>query len=93
MTQFENMLHSFFAVKKNGSHTKNDRAISHGKRGNGPVCYKNLNISALPLKGYKNKKSGDTIEIKNLKLPPDSERRETFEALILLKGALNGVPP
>jgi hypothetical protein len=44
---------------------------------------------STPLRGIKNKKSGECIEIENLKLPPDSERRETFEALIPLKGALN----
>jgi hypothetical protein len=47
-------------------------------------------FSALPLKAFiKNKKTGERFEIRNLKLPPDSEHRETFEALILLKGALN----
>jgi hypothetical protein len=44
-----------------------------------------------PLRGIKNKKSEECIVIVNLKLPPDSERRETFEALIPLKGVLKRV--
>jgi hypothetical protein len=43
------------------------------------------------LRGVKNKKSGEGIEMRNLKYPPDSERRETFETLIPLKLVLKRV--
>ena len=37
-------------------------------------------------------KAGDSIEISSLKQPPDSERRETFEALIPPRGVLVPYP-
>ncbi len=40
-------------------------------------------VSALPQKTrHSNKKAGDSFRIKNFKQPPDSDRRETFGALI-----------
>ena len=45
-----------------------------------------LLISLVPYYGksvIKNKKSEECIIVVNLKLPPDSERRETFESLML----------
>jgi Trk K+ transport system NAD-binding subunit len=43
------------------------------------------------LRGVKNKKYGECFEIRDLKKPPDSERRETFEALIPFKLLLKRV--
>jgi len=39
-----------------------------------------------------NKKRGSTFEANNLHIVADSERRETFEALIPLRGVLKRVP-
>jgi hypothetical protein len=51
------------------------------------IIYILVPYSRFPV--IKNKKSKECIEIINLKLPPDSERRETFEALMPLRWALN----
>jgi hypothetical protein len=44
------------------------------------------------LTGIKNKKMESLFKADNLSIPPDSERSETFEALIHLKGGQKRVP-
>ena len=70
-----------------------------------PVCSKQLQktvISQEPvrkcplrvyayLRGIKNKKMEGTFYINNVKIPPDSEHRETFEAPILACFPFTGV--
>jgi len=57
-----------------------------------PTYFPSIGVSVLLHKAcHKNKKTRNTFNIDNVKVAPDSERRETFEALILAYFPLTGV--